>query len=73
MTYTVNIITIIIIIIIISQTATQTRRAASYTPKGASRVSIPVRKMKRKERVKYKSIQLKKKILNATNNSIYRN
>ena len=37
----------VVIIIIISQTATQTGRAASYTPKGASRVSSPVRKMKR--------------------------
>ena len=51
---------IIIIIFIISRTATQPGRAVSYTPEGASRLSSPVRKMKRKEREKYKSIQLKK-------------
>ena len=32
-------------------------RAASYTSEGASRVSSPERKMKRKEREKYKSMQ----------------
>ena len=52
------IIIIIIIIIVISQTATQTRRAASYTPDGASRVSSPVKEMKKSE--KYKSMQVKK-------------